>query len=222
MKDKLAPSLMCCDYLHLGDQLAAFEDGGVELLHLDVMDGSFVPNFALGTDYIKQLKAATKLPLDVHLMIREPERHLDLFPVGEGDYVSVHYETATHLQRLLAQIRSKGAKALLAINPGTPIELAADVLDDIDGVLVMTVNPGFAGQKMVPASLRKIQRVRSYLDANGLTEAEIEVDGNVSVENAIRMRAAGANIFVAGTSAVFCGKDIRANVKHFRSAVFGE
>lgn len=215
MKVKLAPSMMCCDFLHLADQLRAFEQGGVDLLHIDVMDGSFVPNFALGTDYVKQLRAATDIPLDIHLMVEYPERHLDAFGIGAGDYVSIHYETTKHLQRVLASIRQRGAKALLAINPGTPVEVATDVLDDIDGLLVMTVNPGFAGQRMVPHSLDKIGRARAFLDANGKTDAEIEVDGNVSVPNAKLMRAAGADIFVGGTSAVFCGEDIAANVKDF-------
>ena len=215
MKVKLAPSMMCCDFLHLADQLRAFEQSGVDLLHIDVMDGSFVPNFALGTDYVKQLRAATDIPLDIHLMVEYPERHLDAFGIGAGDYISIHYETTKHLQRVLAAIRQRGAKALLAINPGTPVEVATNVLDDIDGLLVMTVNPGFAGQRMVPHSLDKIKRARAFLDANGKKDAEIEVDGNVSVPNAKLMRAAGADIFVGGTSAVFCGEDIAANVKDF-------
>lgn len=220
MKNKLAPSMMCCDFFDLKAQLEAFEKCDVDLLHIDIMDGSFVPNFALGTDYVRQLKRATNIPLDLHFMVEYPERHLDSFEIGKGDYVSVHYETTKHLQRVLQMIRSKGAKTLLAINPATPIEAAADVLDDIDGVLVMTVNPGFAGQKMIPHSIDKIARVRAFLDANGRADAEIEVDGNVSISNAQRMKAAGANIFVAGTSAVFMGESIEENVKSFRSSVY--
>lgn len=220
MKNKLAPSMMCCDFLNLKVQLEAFEKCDVDLLHIDIMDGSFVPNFALGTDYVRQLKRATNIPLDLHFMVEYPERHLDSFEIGKGDYVSVHYETTKHLQRVLQMIRSKGAKTLLAINPATPVEAAADVLDDIDGVLVMTVNPGFAGQKMIPHSIDKIARVRAFLDDNGRADAEIEVDGNVSISNAQRMKAAGANIFVAGTSAVFMGESIEENVKSFRSSVY--
>lgn len=220
MKDKIAPSMMCCDFLKIREELDAFEKSGVELLHIDIMDGCFVSNFALGADFVKQLKRATRIPMDIHLMTENPERHLDSFDFGAGDYVSVHYETTKHLQRVLSAIRARGAKALLAINPATPIEVACEVLDDIDGVLLMTVNPGFAGQKMVPHSIEKIQRTRAYLDAHGKKDAEIEVDGNVSIPNAIRMRGAGANIFVLGTSAVFCGDDIEANVRNFRKEVF--
>jgi len=218
---KIAPSMMCADIFALDKTVQALERAKTELLHIDIMDGAFVPNFALGTDYVKQLKRGTRIPLDLHFMTEQPERHLDAFAFGEGDYVSIHYETAKHLERTLGMVRERGAKAFLAINPATPIELAIDLLDAIDGVLVMTVNPGFAGQKMVPHSIDKIRRVRAFLDKNGRADAEIEVDGNVSIENAIRMREAGADIFVLGTSAVFCGEDIEENVKRFRTRVFG-
>ena len=220
MTKKLSPSMMCCDFFNLRAQVNSFENSGIELLHIDVMDGSFVPNFALGTDFVKQLKKNTNIPLDIHFMTEYPERHLDSFAIGEGDYVSVHYETTKHLQRVLAAIKSKGAKALLAINPATPVEVAIDVLDDIDGLLIMTVNPGFAGQKMVPHSIDKIKRARKFLADNGKAELEIEVDGNVSIPNAIMMSEAGADIFVLGTSAVFCGESIEDNVKKFRNEVF--
>lgn len=221
MTPKLAPSMMCCDFLNLGKQLEAFEKGGIDLLHIDIMDGDFVPNFALGTDYVKQLKKATRIPLDFHFMTEYPERHINAFPIEEGDYVSIHFETTKHIQRVLQSVKDKGAQLLLALNPGTPMEVAADVLDDINGFLIMTVNPGFAGQKMVPHAIHKIARTRAYLDANGKSDAEIEVDGNVSIPNAICMKNAGANIFVGGTSAVFCGDDIAANVSKFREEVFG-
>ena len=212
--------MMCCNFFKLDEQVRAFEEGEIDLLHIDIMDGSFVPNFALGTDFVKQLKRETKIPLDVHLMTEYPERHLQAFPVGEGDYVSVHAETTKHLQRVLRMIKETGARALLAINPATPIEVASEVLDDIDGVLVMTVNPGYAGQKMVPHSIDKIKRVREYLDANGRADAEIEVDGNVSIENAIRMKGAGANIFVLGTASLFNAVPIPENIASFRESVF--
>ena len=220
MENKLAPSMMCCDFFNLKAQVNEFENSGIELLHIDIMDGNFVPNFALGTDFVKQLKKNTKIPLDIHFMTEYPERHLDSFPIGEGDYVSVHYETTKHLQRVLSAIKQKGAKALLALNPATSVEVAAEVLDDIDGLLIMCVNPGFAGQKMVPASIGKIERARAFLDANGKRDAEIEVDGNVSIPNAQKMFCAGANIFVLGTSAVFCGDSIEENIKNFRNQVF--
>ena len=220
MKLKLAPSMMCCNFFDLGNQVRAMEKAGVDLLHVDVMDGSFVPNLALGSDFARQLKAGSSIPLDLHFMVEEPARLFDLFPFGPGDCVSVHCEATRHLQRTLAAIRARGAAPFLALNPGTPVEAAADVLDDLDGLLLMTVNPGFAGQKMVPHSLEKIARARAWLNANGKPETEIEVDGNVSPENAVKMRAAGANVFVAGTSAVFRGEDIAANVAAFRNTVF--
>jgi len=222
MKNKIAPSMMCADIFKLRETVDTFEKCDIELLHVDVMDGIFVPNMQLGTDYTKQLKNGSRIPLDIHFMIEYPERTIGSFAFGEGDYVSIHYETTKHLQRVLQSVKDRGAKTLLAINPATPVEVAIDVLDDIDGLLLMTVNPGFAGQKMVPHAIEKIARARAFLDANGKKDAEIEVDGNVSIPNAIRMKEAGANIFVAGTSAVFVGESIEANIKKFRKEVFGE
>lgn len=206
MKSKISPSMMCADIMNMQPVLKAFEKNGIEYLHIDIMDGQFVPNFTLGTDYCRLLKKNSRIPLDIHLMVENPEDKIDWFPIGEGDYVSVHAESTRHLQRVLALIKSKGAKSMVAINPATPLSATWHVLDDIDGVLVMTVNPGFAGQKLVPATLKKIASLREYLDANGYSQVEIEVDGNVSFENAKKMRAAGADIFVAGTSSVFTDK----------------
>lgn len=219
MTNKLSPSMMCCDFFNLAEQVKEFEQSSVELLHIDIMDGAFVPNFTLGSDYVKQLKKNTSIPLDIHLMVEYPERHLDMFPFGEGDYVSVHFESTKHLQRVLQMIKARGAKALLAINPATPIEMAIDVLDDIDGILVMTVNPGFAGQKMVPHAIEKIKRTRKFLDENGRPDAEIEVDGNVSIPNAINMKTAGANIFVLGTAALFGHGPLDEGIERFRKEV---
>jgi ribulose-phosphate 3-epimerase len=220
MDNKIAPSMMCCDFLKLGEQLCEFEKSAVELLHIDIMDGSFVPNFALGTDFVRKLKAATRIPVDVHFMVEYPERHIQSFPLGEGDIASVHFEATKHLQRALRIIKDTGARAFVAINPATPIVLLSDVLDDIDGVLIMSVNPGFAGQKMVPHAIEKIAALRRMLDEAGRHDVEIEVDGNVSIENAIRMKAAGANIFVLGTSSIFIG-DMEQNIRNFRDRVFG-
>ena len=216
---KLAPSLMCSDFLKLGEQIKIFEEHGIEVLHIDIMDGSFVPNITLGTDFVRQIKKATDIPLDIHMMTDNPERFLDMLEFGEGDYVSIHYESTKHVQRALQMVKNRGAKALLALNPATPVEMVSELLDDIDGLLIMSVNPGFAGQKVVPHSFEKIAHAKEFLLAHGMENAEIEVDGNVSLENAIKMRAAGADIFVLGTSAVFKGEDLGANIDAFREGM---
>ncbi len=219
---KIAPSVMCAPLLSVDSCLQELESSGADLLHIDVMDGSFVSNYTLGTDFIRQLKEKATLPLDIHLMITDPEKKLDWFTFGEGDYVSVHYEASRHLNRAIAAIKKKGAKALVAINPATPISALDSVLDDIDGILVMTVNPGFAGQKLVESTLKKIRKLRAYLDAEGYEDLEIEVDGNVSFENAKRMRASGADIFVAGSSSVFAkGASLRENTVKLREIIEG-
>ena len=200
MKNKLAPSMMCCDLLNVREQINMFEKNNIDLLHIDIMDGSFVPNIALGTCFTNQLKAESNIPLDFHFMIDSPERYIHTFPIREGDYVSIHYESTHHVQRAVQAAKDMGAKLLLALNPSTPIEMISESLDDIDGVLIMSVNPGYAGQKMIPHSIEKIKKLRKFLDDNGRADLEIEVDGNVSIQNAIKMKEAGANIFVLGTA----------------------
>ena len=208
---KIAPSIMCSPLFQLDTYLTELERCA-DMIHVDIMDGSFVPNYTLGTDFVRQLKQTTTLPLDIHLMITDPERKLDWFTFGDGDYVSVHFEASRHLNNALGMIRQRGAKAMVAINPATPICALDSVLEDMDGVLVMTVNPGFAGQKMVDSTLQKIRRLRQYLDDADCQHVEIEVDGNVSFENAKRMSQAGANIFVAGSSSVFSpGQSVSEN-----------
>ena len=221
MEMKLAPSVMCCNFIHLHKDLEIFERQGIELLHVDIMDGNFVPNFTLGVDFIKQLKKATKIPLDIHLMVEQPERTLDAFPFGEGDWVSIHVESTKHLQRVLAKVKERGAHPIVALNPATPLCMIEDVMDDIDGILIMSVNPGFAGQKLVPHAIDKIAETKKLLAKYGREDVEIEVDGNVNPANAIRMKNAGANIFVVGTSGIFFG-DMEANIQSFRKEVFGE
>ena len=195
--------MMCADIFSLGETLKTFEKNGVSYLHIDIMDGEFVPNFTLGTDYCRLMKKATSIPLDIHLMINDPEKKLSWFDFGEGDIVSVHFESTKHPYLALQMIRERGAKAFLAINPGTAASVILPMLSVMDGVLVMTVNPGFAGQKLAESTLSKISEVRALAEAAGKTDLLIETDGNVSFENAIRMSRAGADIFVAGTSAVF-------------------
>ena len=167
MDKKISPSLMCADFLHLGDELKALEKYGIEYLHVDIMDGVFVSNYTLGTDFIKKIHRATDIPLDIHLMIDHPDTKLDWFEFKEGDYVSVHYEACTHVQAVLSNIHKRGAKTMLALNPGTPLCVLEDLLPDLDAVLIMTVNPGFAGQKLVPQTLDKIRRLRRMLDEHG-------------------------------------------------------
>ena len=195
--------MMCADIFSLGETLKTFEKNGVSYLHIDIMDGEFVPNFTLGTDYCRLMKKATSIPLDIHLMINDPEKKLSWFDFGEGDIVSVHFESTKHPYLALQMIRERGAKAFLAINPGTAASVILPMLSVMDGVLVMTVNPGFAGQKLAESTLAKISEVRALAQAAGRTDLLIETDGNVSFQNAIRMSRAGADIFVAGTSAVF-------------------
>ena len=220
MNGKIAPSMMCADIGKLRETLELFERTGIEYLHIDVMDGVFVKNFTLGTDYCKNLRKMTKIPLDIHLMITEPEWKIAWFDPQPGDYVSVHAESTNHLQRALAAVKACGAKAMAALNPATPLNVLDYVLDDIDGVLLMTVNPGFAGQKLVPQTLKKITDCRNYLNERGYSHVEIEVDGNVSFENAKKMCEAGADIYICGTSSVFC-KDasIEENIKIMRACI---
>lgn len=199
----LAPSMMCAAIDKLDETLRMFEKTGIEYLHIDVMDGQFVPNLMLGTDYVKQLRRLTRIPLDVHLMITEPEKKIPWFDFQPGELVSVHYESTKEWRKCLQMVHESGAKALAAINPPTPVSVLEDVMDLIDGVLVMTVNPGFAGQKAVPETIQKIADTRELLKKHGREALPIEVDGNCSFEMAPRMREKSADIFVCGSSSVF-------------------
>lgn len=216
LPSKLSPSMMCAGIAHLSEVLAVFADCGIHSLHIDVMDGSFVPNFTLGTDYCRRLRALTAIPLDIHLMITEPERKLDWFDIQPGEYVSVHAESTVHLHRALCRIRDRGAHPLAALNPATPLSALDYILDEVDGVLIMTVNPGFAGQPLVPGMVRKIADCRAYLDARGYTNHLLQVDGCVSFAHAPTLRAAGADYFVTGSSSVFHDSDSGENAEKIR------
>ncbi len=216
----ISPSIMCIDFKHLEYNIKKLEDVGVEYLHFDIMDGNFVPNFTLGPDFMKSVREITNIPFDIHLMIEHPENHLGIFDIRPGDLVSIHPESTLHVQRTLQKIKDYGAKVAIALNPATPIFNVEDVLDDIQAVLIMTVNPGFAGQKLVPATINKIVRMKAFLLKHGYENIMIEVDGNVSFENAKKMRAAGADIFVAGTSSLFIkGKDLVVAAGELRDCI---
>ncbi len=203
MKSMISASIMCADALDMGKDLRALAQQGVEYCHCDVMDGHFVPNLMLSAPTISALKKANLMPLDIHLMVDNPGEVIPWLAFGEGDIVAVHAESTPHLQRVLALIAAKGATPALALNPATPLCMAQHVLPDIGMLLIMTVNPGFAGQKLVPQTLQKITQARRMLDDAGYANMPIEVDGNCSFENIPLMQDAGANIFVVGSSSVF-------------------
>ncbi len=216
---RLSASLACADWLHLERDLRAIAEAGVEMLHIDIMDGAFVPNFALNLDMMRAVRRVCTLPMDVHLMVEAPERYVARFIEAGAAYVIVHQEATRHLQRTLAEIRALGARAGVALNPATPLCTLEYILEDLDLLLIMTVNPGFTGQKLVPATLRKVAEARAMLQARGL-DLDIEVDGNVSFEAAPRMIQAGANILVGGTSSLFWpGASISENAARLRKAI---
>jgi ribulose-phosphate 3-epimerase len=211
---------MCGDALNYGATLKELEEAGVELVHYDIMDNHFVPNLMLPAELIPKLRKGTKMPFDIHIMAENPESIIEKLELFEGDYVAVHYEACTHHQAMLQKIKSKGGKTMLALNPGTPLCVLEELLPDLDAVLVMTVNPGFAGQKLIPQTLDKITRCRKMLDDAGYPNIEIECDGNVSFENAEKMSRAGANIFVAGTSSLYAkGSSLEENIARMRKSI---
>jgi len=215
---RICASLACADFLHLERDLAALESAGVDYVHIDVMDGCFVPNFALSPDIMRWARKATNLPMDVHLMVDRPERYLETFVEAGAEILVVHQEATVHLQRALSQIRRLGARAGVALNPATSLHTLEYVLEDLDLLLIMTVNPGFWGQKLVPSALRKIADARHMLDQRGLL-ADIQVDGNVSFANVPHMVGAGANLLVGGTSSIFRpGMTIAEGVRRLRQA----
>jgi ribulose-phosphate 3-epimerase len=212
----LAPSILASDLGHLADQLAAVERGGAGLVHVDVMDGRFVPNISLGPVVVEACRRATSLPVDVHLMIESAERYLDAFADAGASSISVHVEALPHLQRAIDHLRKRGVRAGVAINPSTPLGALEEILPEADFVLVMSVNPGFAGQKLLPSSLDKIRRLREAIRARGFS-ALIQVDGGVHGGNIRTVVESGAEIVVAGAAA-FAGGDPEAAVRSLVAA----
>ena len=220
-KSEISASLMCSDLVDLKETIRIFEGEGIERLHIDMMDGTFVPNFGLGVDYVRGLRKLTKIPLDLHLMIKDPEYKLQWIGIQKTDIVSIHYESSFQVQRVLDWLVPFGCKRFLAINPATPVNSLEEVLDYIDGINLLMVNPGFAGQKIVPSTMRKAQKVVELLKREHREDITIEVDGNITPENARKLKCIGANIFVAGTSAIFKGNvaEFKQNIKTFRQAI---
>ncbi len=213
--------MMCADLVNLKETLHIFEDEQVDYLHIDVMDGAFVPNFGLGVDYIRSLRELTKIPLDIHLMVRDPEYKLQWIGIQKDDIVSIHYESTFQVQRALDWLDPFGCEKFLAINPATPIYAIEEVLDYIDGVNLLMVNPGFAGQKIVESTLKKAAKLQQFLVEHGKENLIFEADGNITLEHAKQLRAIGADMFVAGTSSVFTGKveEYRDNIKKLKAVI---
>lgn len=216
---KLSPSLMCADLMNVESTLRVFEKCGIEMLHVDIMDGVFVPNYTLGPDFCKCVRRVTDIPLDIHLMVENPEKCVEIFGLREGERMSFHPSASSEPRKVIDKIHACGAKAFVAIEPSVPLSVLDSFADVIDGVVIMTVNPGFAGQKLIPKTLDKVAECREKFAAAG-RDIEIEVDGNVSFENAPKMRAAGADIFVCGTSSVFSKSgSIEANTERMRTLI---
>ena len=210
---KIAPSILAADFLHLGIQLKAAEDGGAERFHVDVMDGLFVPNLSLGIPIVEAVRRATRLPVEVHLMIERPERYVSEFVRAGSDILIVHQEATPQLHRTVHAIRELGKRVSVGLNPATPVSTVEDVLDDLHGVLIMTVDPGFGGQRFIDSALGKVRQARQLITARQL-ECWVEVDGGVDASTAPKAVAAGADVLVAGTS-VFAHPDgAAAGVKH--------
>ena len=212
----IAPSILSADFAHLADEVAAVERSGADLLHVDVMDGHFVPNLTVGPPIVESLKKVTKLPLDVHLMITNADAFIAEFAAAGADYLTVHVEACPHLHRTVQSIKERGVKAGVTLNPATSLHMIEEILPEVDLILIMSVNPGFGGQKFIGSSLKKIAAVRQMIDRAG-SRALLEVDGGVKTENAAQVLAAGADILVAG-SAIFSSRDYAATIAALRAA----
>jgi ribulose-phosphate 3-epimerase len=215
----LAPSILSADFTKLAEEIKSVETAGADIIHLDVMDGHFVPNITFGPKMVNDVNKVTDLMLDVHLMISQPERYIKDFAKAGADWISVHYETAIHLNRLVNQIKDAGCKAGVVINPATTIDVLDDILIDVDHVLIMSVNPGFGGQKFIKNALSKAKKLRKKIDTMG-AEIHIEMDGGIGLDNMKTVKDAGVNIFVCGNS-IFGSDDIAGTVKKMKK-ILGE
>ena len=213
---QVAPSILSADFAALGRDIAAAERGGADLIHVDVMDGHFVPNITIGPPVVRAIKRIATRPLDVHLMIEEPDQYIEEFIAAGASMVSVHVEAVPHVHRSVTYIKKLGAKAGVVLNPSTPAAMLEDIAPDVDFVLVMSVNPGFGGQSFIPNTLKKLQRVRAVLSAAG-SSAPIEIDGGIGLDNVGAVVAAGANILVAG-QAIFGTSDAEGATRALRAA----
>lgn len=216
---RLAPSILSADFARLLESVKQVENAGVDLLHIDIMDGHFVPNISFGPMVLKAIQGKTNLPFDVHLMIEDPDRYLEEFASAGAAFITVHAETCVHLHRTIQSIRALGVKPAVSLNPGTSLRVIEEILPDVDMILLMSVNPGFGGQSFIASTLDKIRRLRAMLDERGL-KTEIQVDGGVTLVNARAVAEAGATILVAG-SAIFSTPDISVAVKAFREELTG-
>jgi ribulose-phosphate 3-epimerase len=223
MKHLIAPSLLAADFTRLGEEVAMVNNSEADWLHFDVMDGRFVPNISFGIPVLEAVNRVAQKPIDVHLMIEKPEHLIGKFREAGAEVITVHYETCPHILRTLQLIRSTGAKAGVAINPGTPVTMLEDILEDADLFLIMSVNPGFGGQKFIYRSIHKIKQLRGMLDERNI-EAHIEVDGGVGLQNAEILLEAGANVLVAGNT-VFSASDpheMISRLKHLSANKFAD
>jgi ribulose-phosphate 3-epimerase len=215
---KIAPSILSADFTRLGEHIREAEQGGADWIHVDVMDGHFVPNITIGPLIAAAAKRSTSLPIDVHLMIEKPERYLADFAKAGADYLTVHVETCPHLHRTVQQIRELGVKPGVTLNPATPMESITEILPYVDLVLVMSVNPGFGGQSYIPTSTARITRIRQMLDERGLDHVELQVDGGVAPDTIAEVVGAGASCVVAGSAVYNTKATVAENLRRLREA----